>query len=64
MPFVITKAVATMATAAVTSSIPAPQQVAYEQQCYYVPVNHVYLTGVYQTTEIECYIVPVVSKLK
>ena len=64
MPFVITKATAVIATAAITASTPAPQQVSYQQQCYYVPVNHVYTTGIYQTTEVECYLVPVVSKLK
>lgn len=64
MPFIITKTAAAVATAAVTASAPASQQVSFEQQCYYVPVNHVYYNGVYQTTEIECYLVPVVSKLK
>ncbi len=58
MPFIISKAVS-IATAAVVATAPIPQQYTYDQQCYYVPVTHVYVFDVYQTMELECKLVPV-----
>ena len=56
MPFTITMAATAVAAAVTTTQ--APPQYVYEQQCYYVPVTHVYVFDVYQTMELECQYVP------
>ena len=59
MPFVISKAAAAVATAAVLNSPPLPEPATHETRCFFVPVRHVYLFDIYDTMQVECHLVPV-----